>query len=134
MRDGFIDRYTGQRLIFPGVLRVLSLLLPRDFPFHPHWRTTETHPAFWELSPTLDHVVPIAFGGADDESNLVTTSMLRNSAKANWTLEELGWKLYPAGRYEDWDGLTAWFREYVAAHEDCLRDRAIARWYRLARP
>ena len=29
LRDGFIDRYSGQRLVFPGTLRLLSLLLSR---------------------------------------------------------------------------------------------------------
>ena len=40
---------------------------------------------------TIDHVIPVARGGADDESNVVTTSMLRNSAKSNWLLDEVGW-------------------------------------------
>lgn len=30
VRDGFIDRYSGKRLIFPPVLRVLSAVLPTD--------------------------------------------------------------------------------------------------------
>ena len=28
VRDGFLDRYTGERLVFPPVLRVLSEMLP----------------------------------------------------------------------------------------------------------
>jgi hypothetical protein len=36
LRDGFIDRYSGQRLVFPGVLRLLSLLLPDEVPYHPN--------------------------------------------------------------------------------------------------
>ncbi|MFF0818704.1 HNH endonuclease [Rhodococcus sp. NPDC003318] len=51
---------------------------------------SQTHFAYWELFPTIDHIVPVTRGGADDESNWVTTSMLRNSAKAHWTLDELG--------------------------------------------
>src|SRR2546421_668252 len=90
LRDGFVDRYSGQRLVFPGVLRLLSRLLPQEFPFHPNWKMTETHPAYWELFPTIDHVLPIARGGAHSQINWVTTSMLRNAGKANWTLEELG--------------------------------------------
>ena len=91
VRDGFLDRYTGKPLAFPGVLRILSLRLPEHFPFHPNWKMSETHIAFWELSPTIDHLVPVARGGVDAEHNSVTASMLRNSAKANWTLQELGW-------------------------------------------
>lgn len=68
-RDGFIDRYSGQRLVFPGVLRLLSRLLPKEFPYHPNWKMAETHPGFWELFPTIDHVLPIARGGPDTEGN-----------------------------------------------------------------
>jgi len=35
IRDGFIDRYSGTQLIFPGTIRLLSRLLPAEFPFHP---------------------------------------------------------------------------------------------------
>jgi len=105
IRDGFIDRYSGTRLIFPGVLRVLSKLLRTDFPFHPNWKMSATHPAYWELFPTIDHVVPVTRGGVYDESNWVTTSQLRNSAKGLWTLDELGWELYPPGDYASWNGL-----------------------------
>jgi hypothetical protein len=38
VRDGFIDRYAGTRLIFPPVLRVLSFALPESFPYHPNWK------------------------------------------------------------------------------------------------
>src|SRR5262245_43095336 len=113
VRDGFIDRYSGDRLIFPPVLRVLSFVLPTLFPYHPKWKTDETHPAYWEVSATLDHVIPVSRGGADDESNWVTTSMARNGAKMNWTLDELGWELRPAGAISEWDGMMNWFLEYT---------------------
>ncbi|HZP93434.1 MAG TPA: hypothetical protein VFB20_11220 [Burkholderiales bacterium] len=96
-RDGFIDRYSGARLIFPGTLRLLSKLLPDEFPAHPNWKMSESHEIYWELFPTIDHVVPVARGGADAPENWVTTSMVRNAAKANWTLEELGWVLLEPG-------------------------------------
>ncbi len=130
LRDGFVDRYSGARLVFPGVLRVLALRLPGEFPYHPNWKMTETHLAFWELSPTVDHVVPIARGGRDEESNWVTTSMLRNSAKANWTLEELGWSLLPPGDPAVWDGLLTWFMRYVRIHPELLQNARIAAWRR----
>lgn len=60
VRDGFIDRYSGARLVFPAALRAIAIELPVDFPFHPNWRTEDTHPAFWELSATVDHVIPVA--------------------------------------------------------------------------
>lgn len=108
-RDGFVDRYSGRRLIFPGTLRLLSELLPLEFPFHANWKTDACHFAFYEMFPTIDHVVPVSRGGADDETNWVSTSMVRNAAKANFTLAELGWQLAPAGDLGQWDGLTAWF-------------------------
>ena len=32
-RDGFVDRYTGTQLVHPGALRLLSIVLPDEFPF-----------------------------------------------------------------------------------------------------
>lgn len=132
LRDGFIDRYSGTRLVFPGVLRLLSRVLPAEFPFHLNWKMTETHMTFWELFPTIDHVVPIARGGSDTEDNMVSTSMLRNSAKSNWTLEELDWTFLPPGKVQDWDGLTNWFLQYVASHDEHLKDPYMRRWHNAA--
>ena len=85
LRDGFIDRYSGQKLLNPGILKIISHHFPEDFPYHPHWKMTETHIAYWELTPTLDHIYPIAQGGQDNEKNWVTTSMKNNSIKSNYT-------------------------------------------------
>lgn len=120
MRDDFIDRYSGERLVFPGQLRLLSTLLPEHFPAHPNWKMSESHIVYYELFPTIDHVEPVARGGADEEGNWVTTSMLRNGAKAHWTLEELAWALKPAGRVEEWDGLMGWFLKYTEEHPKVL--------------
>lgn len=131
-RDGFIDRYSGQRLVFPGVLRLLSTLLPQEFPFHSNWKMAETHPAYWELFPTIDHVIPIARGGSDSHENWGTTSMLRNAAKASWTLEELGWTVWPAGSLTDWDGLMSFFVGYVESNRSVLGDAYLRRWHKAA--
>lgn len=112
IRDGFIDRYSGKRLIFPPVLRLLSMKMPKAFPYHSNWKMSDCHIAYWELFPTVDHVVPVSRGGKDIEDNWVTTSMLRNSAKANWMIEELGWKLLPPGSFTQWDGMLKWFIQY----------------------
>lgn len=132
IRDGFIDRYSGTHLVFPGTVRLLSRLLPSEFPFHPNWKMTETHMVYWELFPTIDHIVPVARGGADDETNWVTTSMVRNSAKANWTLEELGWQLMPPGDFRQWDGLLGWFIEFLKQDQSHCADKYIRRWHRAA--
>ena len=94
--------------------------MPNEFPFHPNWKTDLTHPSYWEVGATVDHVVPVTRGGADDESNWVTTSMARNSAKMNWTLNELGWTVHPPGDIKHWDGLIRWFLDYTSAHPSTL--------------
>ena len=132
VRDGFVDRYDGTRLVFPGTLRLLSCVLPDEFPAYPNWKLSASHIAFWELFPTIDHVVPVARGGADAISNWICTSMLKNQAKSSWTIEELGWDLHDAGDISQWDGLTLWFLNYVASHETLLTNDYLKRWRRAA--
>ena len=129
-RDGFTDRYSGARLINPGAIRLLSVLLPEDFPADPNWAMSRSHFAFWELFPTIDHLYPVSRGGPDAESNWLTTSMLRNSAKAHWTLAELGWLLHPPGDHTAWDGLTGWFVRYLSTDPAPLAVPYIGRWFR----
>lgn len=102
--------------------------MPTEFPAHPNWKVSESHLVYWELFPTIDHVLPVARGGVDAESNWVTTSMLRNSAKAHWTLDELAWQLQPPGLAQDWDGLMSWFVDYTAAHPDVAVDAYLRKW------
>lgn len=123
LRDRFSDRYTGKRLIDPGVLRLLHVELGKDFPAHPHGKLSETHLAFWELFPTVDHIKPLGRGGADDEPNWVTASMLSNKVKDQWTLEDLGWSLHPPGPVE-WDGKSQWLVDYLAANLTVLEQPA----------
>ncbi len=129
IKDGCIDRYTEDKLVNPGVLKIISYYFPKEFPYHPHWKMTETHMAYWELYPTIDHLVPIAQGGADDEFNWVTTSMFTNSKKANWTIEQLGWKLKSIGDFNKWDGLNRIFIKLVGKDKSLLKDSYIKRWY-----
>jgi 5-methylcytosine-specific restriction endonuclease McrA len=133
IRDGFIDRYSGQRLIFTPVLRIISHLFPTEFPFHTNWKMSACHIAYYELAPTVDHVVPIARSGSDDETNWVTTCMLRNSAKANWTLAELGWTVVPAGDFQEWDGLVHWFVAYMGDHPELSTINYFRQWHTAAR-
>jgi len=132
VRDGFIDRYTAERLVFPPVLRVISAELPVDFPYHPNWKTDVTHPAYWEIGATVDHLIPVSRGGADDDSNWVTTSMVRNSAKGNWTVAELGWILQAPGDFRDWDGLIHWFLEYTKNRPELIAAASMREWHRAA--
>jgi hypothetical protein len=139
MRDGFIDRYTGKRLVFPGALRLLSVLLPEELPYDSSWAYDKGHPMFWDLYATLDHVVPIARGGVDAPDNWVLASQRTNSAKAHFTLEELGWQLVPPGNLAAWDGLLGWFIDYTdarpelaKAHKHVHTWRSVARRARMA--
>jgi hypothetical protein len=79
------------------------------------------------LFPTVDHEVPVSRGGRDEFDNWVTTSMLRNAAKANFTLDELGWTRYPEGRLGEWDGLTAWFLQWPES-EQIVGDKYLEGW------
>jgi hypothetical protein len=133
VRDGFIDRYSGEPLIFPPVFRVLSVALPTEFPYHPNWKTDVTHPAYWEIGASVDHLMPVTRGGQDDESNWITTSMAHNYVKMNWTLGELGWKLHPAGDVSMWDGLIHWFFEYTGWHSETLVNSSVRQWHKAAK-
>ena len=133
INDGFIDRYTGNKLLNPGILKVLSIYFPDEFPFQSHWKMTETHIAYWELVPTIDHIYPIAKGGQDDEKNWVTTSMKNNSIKSNYTIDEIHWSLYPKGKINDWDGLTKVFIELIEKDTNLLNDTYIKNWYNISK-
>jgi hypothetical protein len=134
VRDGFIDRYRGTRLIFPPTLRLISDRLPEQFLYHRNWKMSETHSAFWELTPTVDHIQPIALGGCDEISNWASCSMLTNSIKANWLLEKLGWELLPAGDLDEWDGLLFWFVRRMEEMPKRIEQSAYyKRWYAAAR-
>lgn len=133
LSDGFIDRYSGQKLLNPGILKIISHYFPKDFPYHPHWKMTDTHIAYWELTPTLDHIYPIAQGGQDNEKNWVTTSMKNNSIKSNYTIDELRWTLYPKGNLAEWDGLTGVFLKLVDRDKDLLKDSYIRSWYNVSK-
>jgi len=133
LRDGFIDRYSGERLLFPGALRALSLQLPDAFPAHPNWKMAESHIAFWRHFPTVDHVVPVARRGAHDEGNFVTTSMLRNAAKSNWLIAELGWSLWDPGDLQAWDGLLGQTLHLAENSPSLMEDKYFASWCGAAR-
>ena len=131
IKDGFIDRYSGEKLFHPGYLRILNELLPYEFPFHPHGKTGECHDIYWDKLPSIDHLIPIYRGGKDYEENMVTTSMKRNLAKNNSLLEEIGWSLYPRGDFNEWDGCTTKFVQLVEKYS--TGSKYIYDWYRVTK-
>lgn len=94
---------------------------------------TEGHFAYWELFPTIDHIQPVARGGADSEENWVCCSMLTNSIKTNWTLEQLQWKILPPGDFKEWDGMTTWFMEQVERDKTLLYIPYLKTWWYAAK-
>ena len=134
MRDGFIDRYSGIRLYNPGFLRLLNVLMPSAFPFDSHVHMDRCHSIYWDLMPSIDHLVPISKGGTNSNENLVTTSMRRNMAKGLWSLGDLGWSLHPAGSTHEWDGCTKSFITLVEKYqEQSAESPYVMGWYKLCR-
>jgi hypothetical protein len=129
-QDRFTDRYSGERLVFPGVLRVISHLFPEAFPYHPNWKYGAGHTWYWELYPTVDHVDST---GPDSADNWVTTSMIWNLKKSNISLQEHGWALHQVPSSADWDGLLRWYVEYISTHNALLALPALKRWYSAAK-
>jgi hypothetical protein len=120
MRDGFIDRYTGDRLTFPGTL-YLRCCDRKSF-----------HPTRYRRKyPSIDHVVAVTNGGANIIDNYLSVSLRTNTIKNNKALGELGWIVQPPGDLADWDGETSWFVGQVKAHNRLLRNTRIARWFAL---
>ena len=105
----------------PCYLHLISKRLPQAFPFHRNWHIDACHFGYWELCPTLDHILPVWRGGTA-ETNWITTSMVRNAAKAAFTLDELGWSLHPPGKIDDWGRLLGWFIEQARADRLVLDD------------
>ena len=127
IRDGFLDRYTGKRLVFPGTLRLLSVRLGNAFPYHPNWKFGVGHHAYWELFPTIDHRRPRAHGGTNELDNLLTTSMLPNASKGD---SLSGWEALQIDA--GWDGLMNWFLGQETPEEATKAERAALREWRKA--
>ncbi len=122
VRDGFIDRYTGRKLLYPAVMRTMNLLMPKEFPEHSNYLMSETHIAWWELFPSLDHLTPVARGGVDTDDNIVLCASTTNRDKHNWLLEELGWQLHARGDMNQWDGLLKVATALIAKRSELLDD------------
>jgi 5-methylcytosine-specific restriction endonuclease McrA len=132
LRDGFLDRYSGDRLFFPPVLEVISASIPDEFPLHLSAKMANSHVAHWELYASVDHVVPVARGGAHEMDNWVTTSFMHNLIKSHWRLEDLEWELLPSGRLDEWDGMLGWFLRYTEERADLMALGGVRDWHRVA--
>lgn len=118
--DGFRCRYTGDLLLFPPYLRILSSLWPKSFPYHSNWKSEVTHVAYWSHTASLEHVEPVAVGGAESEDNWITTSAARNQVRSRYSLKALGWQIQPRNPLPDWDGGLQAFLHLMEAHSALL--------------
>jgi hypothetical protein len=90
-------------------MALLGFIYEDVFPWHPNWRGGVTHPAVIARSAVVDHVEPVATGGAPLAlENLVTACNPCNSIKADFSLELLGWELQRQSN-SDWDGLLRFY-------------------------
>lgn len=115
-KNGFLDQYSGKRLVCPAALYAMSFALPEVFPWS--GARVESHQGLWDLFPTVDHVEPVSREGQDVPSNWVTTSMTLNMKKGNQTLTELGWSIYDVDDSSAWDGLVSWYVEFARKNPD----------------
>ncbi|MBI1651175.1 hypothetical protein [Hyphomicrobium sulfonivorans] len=118
--DGFRCRYTGDLLLLPAYLRALSALWPETVPYHPNWKSEETHEAYWSHTASLEHINPISIGGAEAGGNWITTSMARNQLRSRFSLEALGWQVQPRSPLSDWDGGVGALLSLLKAHPNLL--------------
>ena len=121
IRDGFTDRYSRQKLVHPQVLEIISYYLPKDFPATYHAPLDRTHIAYYDLWPSLEHIEPFSRGGSETMDNFVTTSWVNNLIKGDYSLDEIGERLLPAGDMAEWDGLYGWFQNHTAKNPDLMQ-------------
>jgi 5-methylcytosine-specific restriction endonuclease McrA len=130
LKDGFIDRYTGLQVWHLCALRLFAEFMPDLLPYHKNGRLDQCHILHWDLSPAVDHIVPVTRGGGHDPKNWITTSWGKNTIKSNMSLDELGWNTYPGGDLKDWDGGTGWFLGAIEHRIDLRHKAPFGRWHR----
>lgn len=129
VRDGGIDRWTGERLTFAGLMRLRSHIDPEGFRFHKNWKFGECHPDYWTKYPTVDHVEALSLGGADSIGNWVCSCMATNAKKSNLRGEEHGLTLFEPG---DPAEALADLREFIAimeARPELKKVKFLRPWY-----
>jgi 5-methylcytosine-specific restriction endonuclease McrA len=108
-RDHWTCCYCGRLLIEAHVLALIGQLAGDALPWRSHaMPPAGTHPAIERLYPNVEHVLPLARGGQNDENNLRACCTPCNEWKGDRTLQEAGVELVPAG--EGWDGLEPMLR------------------------
>lgn len=119
-RDWWGCRYCNRKLVVPGMLELLTTVVPGFkglLPGH-HMPFGRTEPAVERVYPNVDHVHAVANGGAWlDTNNHVTACTPCNAKKSNRT----GWVPNPIENVtHDWQGLVPAYRP-LAARVDSIR-------------
>src|SRR5260370_24408311 len=112
-KDGFNCEYCGHKTVLVPFLRIIAEYFEEMerkslFSYHPHWKYSETHYAFWRDSASCDHIVPVTSGGPTDAANLVTACSMCNLRKGNST----GFKPFDGPR-RPWGGLVELYPDLV---------------------
>ena len=124
-RDNFVCRYCRRETILHAALEYLAKQCPEQLPYHPNWKRSETHPLFYDITTSCDHIVPLSRGGDDDDTNLAATCARCQYMKSDWPLEELNWTLHDR-EDSDWDGLTGLF--VVSFRARPWKDQNLKNW------
>jgi len=120
-RDRFTCRLCGRKTLYLPILRAISRALPNEMPYQPSWAFGSTHIVYWTHSTSLEHLRPLARSGADDESNFVTSCYACNSARGDYLLEEVEWRLREPDGASDWDGGTGLLDALLAKYPPTAR-------------
>lgn len=132
-RDGFVNRFSGELLVLPAVLRILSQRWPEDFPFHQNWKLGKIHLAYYQLGACANKKRTPSMGGGEEEDNLLTTTMPFVMARGNATIEDIGWKVYSPGDVNEWDGMSTWYIEYLDDKPALRKHYFFNKWYNAAK-
>ena len=110
-------------------------MFPQAFPTPAsggNWRVADCHWIYWRLAPSVDHYKPVMRAPDDSDvcadDNLVTTSMMINTAKDVWSGEEapepIRFSRIPLEdvQRQEWDGMLGWCLDYVDRHGEVLRE------------
>lgn len=65
--------------------------------------------------------------------NYITTSMKRNLAKNNWSIDDLGWTLHPKGNIEEWDGMSQKFLDLVNQFYELWDTPYVRDWFKVTK-
>ena len=105
-RDGWRCRFCGIRVVSKKARAILAKMFPDET--RSLGGSKMKHCALNSLAASLDHILPHARGGNNEELNLVTACTCCQFGRNQWTLQEVGFN-DPRDRepiIDSWDGLT----------------------------